>query len=207
MRINEDQLNSFLHTAKSLGVHGLMGNGKKAKLDNSTNKRKSPHSSFNNHSSVELSSDEQEDDDLHSQTEESTTPLRLRHNKTSLTRHSSIVEVKSEALAEQESRYESPTADGSQPNEMESLNHQSSISVHELDDDELDLFQQCSDAGAPDNNHQLLHAGTSRLSAEEVHPSGQGKSIVIKSTDFELGFRRGSVCVCVAGWMEELICL
>lgn len=169
MRINEDQLNSFLHTAKSLGIRGLMGDGKKVDIENDK-KRKRRHS-------VELSSDQEEEEEENSLTASSPPPPPppLLKHKTSLTKPQNL-EVKCELPMNQESRFES-AMNTMQP-ETESLTQNSSInSGQELEDDELDLFQHCgvNNVNNHHNNH-LHHPGPSRLSAEELHSSGQGKS-------------------------------
>lgn len=164
VRINEDQLNSFLHTAKSLGIRGLMGDGKKGETENGTKKKR--------RMSVEISSDQEEVNSLATSTPPPPPPPMLKH-KTSLTKPQQNVEVKCELPLDQEGRFES-TINNMQP-ETESLTQNSSIhSGQELEDDELDLFQHCGvNTGT---NHHHHHPGPSRLSAEELHASGQGKS-------------------------------
>ncbi|XP_046655733.1 longitudinals lacking protein, isoforms F/I/K/T-like [Daphnia pulicaria] len=166
VRINEDQLNSFLHTAKSLGIRGLMGDGKKVDIENDK-KRKRRHS-------VELSSDQEEEEEDNSLTASSPPPPPppLLKHKTSLTKPQNL-EVKCELPMNQETRFES-AMNTMQP-ETESLTQNSSInSGQELEDDELDLFQHCgvNNVNNHHNNH-LHHPGPSRLSAEELHSSGQ----------------------------------
>lgn len=185
MRINEDQLNSFLHTAKSLGIRGLMGDGKKVDIENDK-KRKRRHS-------VELSSDQEEEEEDNSLTASSPPPPPppLLKHKTSLTKPQNL-EVKCELPMNQETRFES-AMNTMQP-ETESLTQNSSInSGQELEDDELDLFQHCgvNNVNNHHNNH-LHHPGPSRLSAEELHSSGQGKfrNKIINLFSLERGQKR-----------------
>ena len=172
VRINEDQLNSFLHTAKSLGIRGLMGDGKKGDTENGTNKRK-------RRLSVEVSSDQEE---VNSLATPPPPPPLLKH-KANLTKTQNI-EVKCELPMDQDSRFEE-TVNSLHP-ENESLTQNSSIHSggQELEDDELDLFQHCGAATAGNHHH---HPGPSRLSAEELHSSGQGKLQATMRKVFFLG--------------------
>lgn len=158
VRINEDQLNSFLHTAKSLGIRGLMGDGKNSQTE-SAKKRKW-------RTSEEHTSDQEESSSI--VTSPPPPPPLLKH-KTSLTRPPSF-EVKCELSADQEEKFQSTVSN--LQSEMESMTQNSSIhSGPELEDDELDLFQQCSVPTTSNTHHP---SGSSRLSAEELHSSGQG---------------------------------
>lgn len=163
MRINEDRLNSFLHTAKSLGIRGLMGDGKKMEVQNDKRKKRSL--------SVELSTDQDDEEEENSLAASSPPPPPpLLKHKTSLTKPQNL-EIKCEIPLNHEGRFES-AMNSIQP-ESESLTQNSSInSGQELEDDDLDLFQHC---GVNAGNNHLHHPGTSRMSAEDLHSSGQGK--------------------------------
>ena len=163
VRINEDQLNSFLNTAKSLGIRGLMGDGKKVDIENDKKRKR--------RQSVELSSDqeeEEEDNSLAASSPPPPPPPLLKH-KTSLTKPQNL-EVKCELPMNQEGRFES-AMNNMQP-ETESLTQNSSInSGQELEDDELDLFQHCGVNTVNNHHNHLHHPGPYRMSAEELHAS------------------------------------
>lgn len=162
VRINEDQLNSFLHTAKSLGIRGLMGDGKKDDAQNDKKKRR--------RQSVELSMDQDEEEENSLAASSPPPPPPLLKHKTSLTKPQNL-EIKCELPLNHEGRFESGM-NSIQP-ETESLTQNSSInSGQELEDDDLDLFQHC---GVNAGNNHLHHPGPSRMSAEELQSSGQGK--------------------------------
>ncbi|XP_032795384.1 longitudinals lacking protein, isoforms A/B/D/L isoform X1 [Daphnia magna] len=160
VRINEDQLNSFLHTAKSLGIRGLMGDGKKDDAQNDKKKRR--------RQSVELSMDQDEEEENSLAASSPPPPPPLLKHKTSLTKPQNL-EIKCELPLNHEGRFESGM-NSIQP-ETESLTQNSSInSGQELEDDDLDLFQHC---GVNAGNNHLHHPGPSRMSAEELQSSGQ----------------------------------
>lgn len=148
-----------------------MGDGKQGKAENEKKRKRS--------SLVDLSSDEgeEEEDSLTTSSPAPPPPPLLKH-KTSL---SKPPDVKCELPMEQESRFESSISN--QQPDPESMTQNSSIhSGQELEDDELDLFQHCGVTG--ENNHHLLHPGPSRITAEELHSSGQGNCKVIEVTIF-----------------------
>lgn len=155
-----------------MGIRGLMGDGKQGKGDNEKKRKRS--------SLVDLSSDEgeEEEDSLATSSPAPPPPPLLKH-KTSLSKPPNL-DVKCELPLEQESRFDSSISN--QQAEPESLTQNSSIhSGQELEDDELDLFQHCGVTG--ENNHHLLHPGPSRITAEELHSSGQGNCKVNQEID------------------------
>lgn len=144
VQINEDQLNSFLHTAKSLGIRGLMGN------DRGKSKKKRRRGST---SSLETS-DEYSCDENNLPVALPPPPPPLKH-MTSLTK---AVEIKVEDPTAV-TRYEPEMSLDLQP-DLESLRN-SSISAHELDDEGLGLFHCAEDDPGP-----------SKTSDDENNPSG-----------------------------------
>jgi len=145
VQINEDQLNSFLHTAKSLGIRGLMGSdrgkGKKKK------RRRGSTSSLD-------TSDEYSCDENNLPVALPPPPPPLKH-MTSLTK---AVEIKVEDPSSV-ARYEPEMSLDLQP-DLDSL-RDSSISAHELDDEGLGLFH-CAEEDP----------GPSKTSDDENNPSG-----------------------------------
>jgi len=142
VQISEDQLNSFLHTAKSLGIRGLMGG------DRDKEKKKKRR-----HSSSLDSSDEYSCDEIDLPVAPPPPPPPLKH-MTSLTK---AVEIKIEDSAAN-ARYEPEMSLDLQP-DLDSLRN-SSISAHELDDG-LGLFHCTEDDPGP-----------SKTSDDENNPSG-----------------------------------
>lgn len=136
-----------------------MGDGKKEKEEQEKKRKRSL--------SVDLSSDQEEENSTAASSPPPPPPPLLKH-KTSLTKPSNF-EVKCELTLEHENRF---VPSINQQPETESITQHSSIhSAQELEDDDLDLFQQCG--VATETGSHLLHPGPSRISAEELH-SGQG---------------------------------
>lgn len=152
VRINEDQLDSFLDTAKSLGIRGLMGETKKNE-DTVPAKRRRSHSS-------EVASD-------HEASQPTPTVSRRRIST------SKPFDVKSEPPSQASSHFQQEV------DVRESLTQPSSIqSSQELDEEDLDLFQPCDIQSNHMNNlnHHTNHQGPSRQPTQELHPPSQGNN-------------------------------